>query len=210
MWFNIICYVVYLVVRLMHTSYRYEYFGLDHRRKSESDSTNHAIVMATWHNNCFAGILAHNHQNFAPLMSHSRDGDLVAFICKRFGILPVRGSSSRGGKEAREKIIANLAAGFSSAITVDGPRGPVHEVKLGIVDIARRANVTVLPFAAIADRYWSLRSWDKFRIPKPFARIQVFYGEPILVPAETTKEDQLAIGNAIKESLMRLETARSK
>jgi len=203
--FKLTCWLVYVLVRLLNMTYRYKYIDVTNKVNAEEHSDNQAMIMATWHGNCFSGILAHRSQNFVPLMSQSKDGDMVAFVCKRLGIKPVRGSSSRGGKEAREIIVKNLADGYSSAITVDGPSGPIHEVKMGIVDIARRGKVAILPFGAIPNRYWALKTWDKFRIPKPFAQIRVFYGEPILVPAETLKEDQGKFADEVKKALMIIE-----
>ncbi len=208
--FKFTCYVVYAAVRLLHLSYRYRYIDEVNKVSSEEYGANNAMIMATWHNNCFGGILAHTFQNFNPLMSKSKDGDLVAFVCERMGIAPVRGSSSRGGKEAREQIVENFKRGYSSAITVDGPKGPIYEVKMGIVDIARRGNVAILPFGAIADRYWTLKSWDRFRIPKPFARIRVFYGEPIVVSLGTVKEQQGVYAEQIQKALMIIEASAKR
>jgi len=161
--------------------------------------------MATWHNNCFAGILSHIYQGFIPLMSQSRDGDLVAFVCEHMGIKTVRGSSSHGGRDARTAIVANFAKGHSSAITVDGPRGPLHEVKFGIIDIAKNGRVAILPVCAVPDRYWQVKSWDKFRIPKPFSRITVTYGMPIIVPHESDKDSYVDFAQTVRTRLMALE-----
>src|SRR6185312_181618 len=130
-------------------------------------------------------ILTHRDQNFAALASTSDDGDIVTSVMGRFGFKGIRGSSSRRGAEARDELVEITERGFFPAITVDGPRGPRRRVKGGVVDVARRAGVPVLPLITTADRNWVLRSWDQFKVPKPFARVAVRYGPPVAVPAET-------------------------
>ncbi len=126
------------------------------------------------------GILGHTHQNFFPLASLSKDGELISLVLKRFGFSPLRGSSSRGSVTARRLILDALAEGTKIAVTVDGPRGPRHEPKRGLFDLARRSGVPILPMRVRASSAWILRkSWDQFQIPKPFACIEIHY-QPLL------------------------------
>ncbi len=138
-------------------------------------------AIASWHQNCFAGVLSHENKRLNILVSRSFDGEIIAYVGKKLGIGSVRGSSSRGGKEALKSMIRKVRSGEGAAITVDGPRGPVHQVKSGIISIACHTGTPILPLAAIGDRYWSLRSWDKFRVPKPFSRVIIYYGDPYLL-----------------------------
>ena len=128
------------------------------------------------------------------IVSRSRDGDPVAFLCEHLGHVAVRGSSKKrgvdkGGREAKDEMIERLKAGSPGAITVDGPSGPVFEVKPGVIEMARRAAVPIVPYVTIPARCWIFNSWDRFRLPKPFSKIHVYYGAPYLVPPETTFED---------------------
>src|SRR5690606_8909652 len=151
--------------------------GREHREAAEKHHARGSFALALWHEYLFAGIVAHRHQRFAPLASLSSDGDIVTFVMDRLGFRTIRGSSSRRGEEARFDMVDALEQGWFTAITVDGPRGPRRRVKGGIVDVARRSQVAILPMMAIADRHWELtKSWDRFKIPKPFCRIVLRYG----------------------------------
>jgi lysophospholipid acyltransferase (LPLAT)-like uncharacterized protein len=167
-------------------------------------------VLGLWHQNSFAGTLAHEHQRFSPLCSLSKDGQMVAFLCRKIGLYPVMGSSSRGGKEARETLETAMARSLSPAITVDGPKGPARQAKSGIIDIARRAQAQVLPMITVADRFWQLGSWDRLRIPKPFARVAVCYGQPFAVPAAAAGEEFESLRTRLDRDLNQLESEAPK
>lgn len=154
-----------------------------HSIQAQAISESGTYALAILHQNTFASILSQVGRTYCPLASQSRDGDYVAFVMSRLRFFPIRGSSSRGGQAARLQIIHALNSGVSAAVTVDGPKGPRGEVKPGIIEIARAAGVAILPMAVVAERYWIFRrSWDQFRLPKPFSRIAVRYGTPTLIP----------------------------
>jgi lysophospholipid acyltransferase (LPLAT)-like uncharacterized protein len=176
----------YAAIRLLALSYRFRVVGPPPRGGGEHGG----YVLAIWHQNLFAGILAQNGRRHTVMISRSRDGDAVAYLCRRLGHHVVRGSSKKGsrdkgGKLAKDEMIEVLRSGMPGAITVDGPSGPVHEVKPGIVEMARLAGVPIVPYLAIPQRYWRFNSWDAFRLPKPFTRIDIHYGEPIAVCPKT-------------------------
>lgn len=123
------------------------------------------------------------------MVSMSRDGDVIAGVVERLGNLAVRGSSSKEGRKALKDIIHHLRGGGSAAITPDGPLGPYMKLKSGVIAMAQRAQVPIIPMHYEADRRWQLSSWDRHTVPKPFARLVVRYGEPITIPAELSGED---------------------
>lgn len=178
--------LLYAVARLLRATWRIEVVGAAHRAEAERLHAHRSFCLALWHEHLFANILGHAFQPFAPLASLSKDGELVTFVMDRLGFQTVRGSSSRRGPEARDELVEIVEKGFFTAITVDGPRGPRRRVKGGVIDVARRSGVAVLPVAAIADRQWVMhKSWDKFKIPKPFSRVRICYAAPVVVPPET-------------------------
>ena len=189
--------VVYVLARLLVLTYRIRVEGGDHRKAAEASHPHGSFCFALWHEQLFASIVAHKGQRFAPLASLSDDGDIVTWVMARFGFRTVRGSSSRGGPEARDALVDMTEQGWFTAITVDGPRGPRRRVKGGVVDLARRTGVAVVPLSTVGDRQWVLKSWDAFKIPKPFARVAVRYGAPVPVPAGT---QGLAFG-AVKQQI---------
>ena len=101
----------------------------------------------------------------------------------------------------------NLFSGILApgAVTVDGPRGPAHQVKPGIIEMARLAGVPVVPYLTLAQRYWTFRSWDAFRLPKPFTRVEVCYGAPIPIPPDTAFDDFAGYQQRIADALQALE-----
>lgn len=113
------------------------------------------------------------------LISHHRDGELIAKVIKHFDIEAVRGSSSRGAREALRNMIKLINAGDNISITPDGPRGPALVAQEGAATLARLANRPLLPVTFSATRCWRLSSWDRFMIPKPFSTIVVKVGEPL-------------------------------
>jgi lysophospholipid acyltransferase (LPLAT)-like uncharacterized protein len=141
-------------------------------------------LWALWHETILMSVWHHRDQDVHVMISASRDGELISTIARFMGYTPVRGSSSKGGKEALREMVSFTRAGKRCAITPDGPRGPRREIKPGVVNLARLAGSPVVPFAFEAEHCWRLRSWDRFIIPKPFSRAVFVYGEPIRVPRE--------------------------
>ena len=198
------------LMRLLRASCRYRIHG-EAGLPPRTDGLRGGFVMALWHQNLLAALLAETgRRSFSTMISRSRDGDAIAHVVVKLGHHPARGSSRRGqrdkgGREARDEMVEKLRARYPGAVTVDGPQGPAYEVKFGVIDMAVKAGVPIVPYFVIASRYWSLRSWDRLRLPKPFARIDVYYAEPIPVPAATAREDYPALQARIKTALDALE-----
>ncbi|MEZ5065193.1 MAG: lysophospholipid acyltransferase family protein [bacterium] len=113
------------------------------------------------------------------LVSRSRDGEIIATILARLGFRLVRGSSSRGGARAVLEMTRMGRRGEDLAITPDGPRGPLGSVAPGVGLLARRTGLPIVPIGVAATRGWRARSWDRFLVPKPGARVWITYGAPI-------------------------------
>lgn len=139
-------------------------------------------VLVLWHGQMLMCIKAQA-LPLAVMISEHRDGEILARVLKLLGHSAVRGSSSRGGARALLEAARALAQGADVGVTPDGPRGPQHSFAPGAVALAFRAGAPIVSMAATADRAWRLRSWDKFEIPKPFARVTVVYSEPRSVVA---------------------------
>jgi lysophospholipid acyltransferase (LPLAT)-like uncharacterized protein len=139
-------------------------------------------VFVLWHGRLLPCTYHHRHQNVVTLVSRHRDGEYIARIVERWGFVPVRGSSSRGGLEALRELMRWVRRGRSLAITPDGPRGPREVMKTGPLLIAQRTGAPIIPTECTASRAWFFGGWDRFLIPKPFSRITIEYGEPLFVP----------------------------
>ena len=139
-------------------------------------------IFAFWHARLLPLAFTHRRRSVAVLVSRHRDGELIARILARLGYEGARGSSTRGGEEGIRDMLRHAEEGRLLAITPDGPRGPAEQVKPGLVYLASRTGFPVLPLAAAASSAWTFDSWDRFRVPKPFSRLALVYGPPILVP----------------------------
>jgi lysophospholipid acyltransferase (LPLAT)-like uncharacterized protein len=141
-------------------------------------------VFALWHARLLPLVFTHRGRGAVVLISRHRDGELITRIVERLGYRTARGSSTRGGGEGARDMLRVARAGALLAITPDGPRGPAEQVKPGLAFLASRAGIPVVPVAAAASSAWVFRSWDGFRVPRPFARVVVAYGTPLFVPRD--------------------------
>jgi lysophospholipid acyltransferase (LPLAT)-like uncharacterized protein len=115
------------------------------------------------------------------LISPSVDGELGAMVVRRVGGEVIRGSSSHTGARALRDYYQALAhEGISPAITPDGPRGPAFKFKPGAILLAQMSQRPMIPMAYAASRCWMIQ-WDRFVIPKPFARVVIVMGAPVYV-----------------------------
>jgi len=193
--------VVNLVLFVIYHLNRRSISGMDRlRHQAEQGNT----VYALWHGQLFYLTYFYvkniKTRRASILISMSRDGDYGVALAHRFKHNTVRGSSSRGGRRAIRALAERLQQGDNLMLTPDGPRGPAFQVNVGIIKLAQMTGATILPGCYNASRKLTLKSWDKFIVPLPFGRIHMAVGEPITVPAESSKED-------IEGYRQRLETA---
>jgi len=140
----------------------------------------------------------------AALISASRDGELLADAIKRFDYDVVRGSSSRLGASAILQLSQTLASGRDVVITPDGPRGPAYELGPGIVFLAQKSGAAVVPVNIEYSSCWRLKSWDRFILPRPFAKVHVIIGSPHHVELSDTPEQFEAERQRLQQAMMAL------
>jgi len=145
-------------------------------------------VFALWHATLLPVAWRHSNEGVAVLVSQHRDGELIARVLAAWGNTTVRGSTTRGGSRALLAMIKELERGIVVAVTPDGPQGPALKFQPGTLVAAQRANVPVVPILMHADRAWRLNSWDRFTIPKFFARVTFAYGDPTMVGGSSPRE----------------------
>jgi lysophospholipid acyltransferase (LPLAT)-like uncharacterized protein len=141
-------------------------------------------IFPFWHRCVLPATWIYRHQHPAVMTSRSRDGEFIARVIQRFGFVPVRGSSSRGGQRALLEMNRLLAEGHAVAFTIDGPRGPRYVAKKGPVLLARMSGAAITAFYVAVERAWVLNTWDQLVIPKPFSRIYVRFARKIFVPPD--------------------------
>jgi hypothetical protein len=163
------------------------------------------IIYAFWHGRQFLLFYVYRKTGIVIPASESRDGEIQAGIIGRFGLGVVRGSSKRKGAQALLGLVDALRSGKDIAIAVDGPRGPVYEVKQGITYIAGKLSIPIVPLSVAAKRAWVLEKiWDKYLLPVPFTECVILYGEPIIVNGigEVELEDKRKLLTASLNAIM--------
>jgi lysophospholipid acyltransferase (LPLAT)-like uncharacterized protein len=141
------------------------------------------FIFALWHGHLLPLLWHHRDEGVMVLISEHRDGEIVARAAESLGYGLIRGSTTRGADRALISLVRELQAGHEVAITPDGPKGPSGKFAPGALIAAQRSGSFILPVAASASRSWRLKSWDRFMIPKPFAKVTVAYGPPTKVLA---------------------------
>ena len=146
------------------------------------------VIFALWHGELLPLLWHQRGERVAIVISEHRDGEIIAQIAESLGYSTVRGSSSRGGSRALIGLMRAIDSGLDGAITPDGPRGPARVFAPGAAIAAQRTGALVAPIRARTDRAWRLKSWDRFLIPKPFAKVIVSFGPLTGVDAGSPRE----------------------
>ena len=134
-----------------------------------------------WHRCVLPATWLFRNRDIGVLTSLSRDGEYIARVIRRFGFVPVRGSSSRGGQRGLLEMETMVKAGGTVAFTIDGPRGPRYIAKKGPVTLARLTGIPITAFYVAVEKAWVLKTWDAMLIPKPFSRAYVRVAKNIFV-----------------------------
>ena len=170
------------------------------------------VIFALWHHDqlCLDGIP--NRDKLNILISKSIDGEIIARVVERMGFKTVRGSQNKwwkdkGGKEATFELISRLNNGENIAVTVDGPSGPLHQVKNGVIKIAKLTGAPIIPVVWYSKSRFlsSLPTWDKLKIPLWFVKTINIYGTPIYVPETANKKTEKQIRLQLQAELLNLE-----
>jgi len=184
--------LVRALIRLLTATYRTTVVGARHIDPFISEGK--VCAPCYWHQHHVVGstlIRSWVRRGFKAcfLVSGSVDGDVPERIARAWGAEVIRGSANQSGALALRDMQQMMKNGYSIVTTADGPRGPQYEFKTGAILMARIAGVPIIPIGCAADRAWYLNRWDKFMIPKPFARIVVAVGEPIPIPRTAALDD---------------------
>lgn len=164
-----------------------------------------AFVGVAWHKDFLFALDFFRRRKIVVMVSRSKDGELVARALHRLGYRTVRGSSSRGGREALGELTDLVRKGWGSAIIADGPRGPARQAKIGCVLAGRNSGAPVIPWGCHAEPSLTAKNWDRTMIPKPFARITMAFGDPIYVPAGADREQCESIRDLVDLRMAELE-----
>jgi lysophospholipid acyltransferase (LPLAT)-like uncharacterized protein len=146
-------------------------------------------VMAFWHGRILPATWYFRRRGIVVITSENFDGEWIARIIERFGYGTARGSTSRGARKATLQLVRDMKRGRPAGFTVDGPRGPARVVQPGAIWLAGATGNPVMPFHLEASAHWTMRSWDRTQIPKPFSTVSIVIGEPLEVKRDLTGEE---------------------
>jgi lysophospholipid acyltransferase (LPLAT)-like uncharacterized protein len=159
-------------------------------------------VYCSWHQRLVFHPYYLSKRGVTVMVSQSRDGEYAARLINSLGLGDVRGSSSKGGVGALKELTQMVKDGVTNGgMVVDGPRGPARVAKMGAVAIARNSGVPLMPIMWGTDRCWVFNSWDRFIIPKPFARIIYCHSAPIWVPLSAEGDELEGYLQQLEDSL---------
>ena len=187
------------LMRALHATYRWRVDGLHHY--DAIVAAGQQPIMAFWHGRILPATLFFRNRGIVVMISQNFDGEWIARIIQRFGFGVARGSTSRGGARALVQLRRHLAEGRPAGFAVDGPRGPARVAQPGAVWLAGATGHPLLPFHLESSAAWTLNSWDRAQVPKPFATIALAVGAPIRVTGtsdEAVEGGRLALEAALK------------
>jgi lysophospholipid acyltransferase (LPLAT)-like uncharacterized protein len=164
--------LLFFIMRLFWFSYKKRYHFLNKPLREQ-------LIAVSWHGELFISPQMYRKlypkERTSAIISKHRDGEFIARVLNFFKIMPVRGSTNKGAFSALIDSIKVLKRGENLLITPDGPRGPRHFVSAGAVALAIKQKLPIMIVSFRASSYWQLKSWDKFVVPKPFSRVDIYY-----------------------------------
>jgi len=194
------------IFRFLAWSIRFKCHG-DIQSVLDMNKKGQPLVIAFWHGELLpVGCLAHTvSPHFVTFISQSKDGEVIARVLERLGQVAVRGSSTRGGVKALLQAKRIMEKENRMAVfTMDGPRGPRHKAKDGVIFLAQRAGAKIIPVRAFPEKKKVFtKSWDHFVLPMPFTRCPAYIGEPMEVTTEKLDKDVMAREKERLEQRMR-------
>jgi lysophospholipid acyltransferase (LPLAT)-like uncharacterized protein len=206
-WFQRVAgWLVYAAIQVVALTLRYKW--TDRSGLADGQPAG-PVIYATWHNRLILCFISYFHyvkkrfksQGLAVMVSASKDGAFLAAILECFGVQPARGSSSRRGAQALRELTSWARRGYDLGITPDGPRGPRYEVQDGVVALAQLTGLPIVPLSYHLNWKICLKSWDRFQIPLPFSRCEMFFEKPIRVSREATPEERETARRQIENAL---------
>jgi len=175
----------------------------------ELQNKNLPLIFIFWHRHLLFVIHMFKNSGARPLISLSSDGELVTAVAEEFGMMPIRGSSSKGGARAFLNMVRSVQAEKAQVlITADGPKGPARQIKAGTVQLAAKTGAHVIPISWRGSRVKILeKSWDRFMVPLPFGCIHFAYGQPLQINGTNDKSNLQQAADLLAEKLNQLEAS---
>jgi lysophospholipid acyltransferase (LPLAT)-like uncharacterized protein len=181
--------LVWMLVRIVSPTWRFEVIAEEGVVPVLFGEKSPPKIFCFWHQCVLPCTVYFRHSRAVILISQSFDGELITRILMMFGFDAVRGSSSRGAREGLLGLAHVLETGRTAIFTADGPRGPIYQAKMGPIKLAQMTGAPIGCFHLEPEHAWTISSWDRFLVPKPFTRICVSWAQWTHVPADLLSED---------------------
>ena len=166
--------LVWLIYRMLYATWRVQI--IEPPELIELKNNNKSFILAHWHGDELAVLFLVKYFGLATMTSTSKDGELINHVIHKFGGKTSRGSSTRGAVSALKGLIKLCKNGNPTSVAVDGPKGPIYEVKPGVFEISRLADAPIFSIGAcVKNKIISKKSWNNGYIPKPFAKVIVTF-----------------------------------
>lgn len=183
--------IIYIYLKFVYLTSKWQFVWTDDTLKQRLNTLD-GVLFALWHNRLAFGMhIFKKYDNVSALASSHTDGKIITNVIKAMRYKVIEGSTNRNPTKAVRSIINLLELGNKIVITPDGPRGPVHKINSSITKIAYKYNKPLIPISCMATKYFTLNSWDKMMIPKPFGKIIVTIGNSIILSGNTNIDDNL-------------------
>jgi len=165
------------------------------------------IIASFWHYSIIFTLFYLRKYPATVMVSASKDGEYIARLADEFGYNCVRGSKNKKGVEALKGMLRAVIGGDNGAVVADGSQGPARVAQSGALLVAARSGRPIIPMAWSASGFFSINSWDRTLIPKPFSRVNVYFGAPLYIPRKTSAEDLEMYRRRLEDELNTLYTA---
>lgn len=192
------------LMRALGATYRWRVDGLHHY--DAIVAAGRQPIMAFWHGRILPATLFFRNRGIVVMISQNFDGEWITRVIERFGYDTARGSTSRGGSRALVQLRRALTEGKPAGFALDGPRGPARVAQPGAIFLAGATGHPILPFHIESSAAWTMNSWDRTQIPRPFARIGMAVGPPL----EIRGTDETTIGTGIQQLQQSLHTLETR
>lgn len=190
--------MAFVFIRLLGLTYRYELIFSNKRDQEKfyqffnNKVSNYLIAFFHQDELCLLNYFVY--KDIHALISISKDGEIMANAMSHLGIPAVRGSSSKKAVSGLIAAVKKVLSGKSMALAVDGPRGPIYQVKEGICAIAKKTNTEIIPLCAKPKRAKIFeKSWNKAKLPLPFTKIEIHFGDFEVYSTEDLQKELIAL-----------------
>jgi lysophospholipid acyltransferase (LPLAT)-like uncharacterized protein len=196
------------MVRALSGTLRFDYRSVGPVAVDPKSARNqYSFIYALWHENFLIPITRFGNSSVAALVSRHADGQILGTLIRATGMGVIYGSSNRGGVAAVRQILRSNGEYRHLAVTPDGPRGPRRIIQPGMIYLASRTGLRIVPLGVGHSRPWRVNSWDAFAVPRPFSRVRCLFGEPLTIPPDLRPAELESHGGRVQLELDRMTEA---